>query len=674
VLTRYVFICFWWSLYSACGSIETKEAVVPETYASLDSSVTYVGMNTCRQCHSGIYDSYIRTGMGRSFGLATMGKSAAAFGPDKVVKDIQKNLSYHPFWEKDKLQFCEFRLSGRDTVHKRIETVDYIVGSGQHTNSHLRSLNGYLYQLPLTYYTQEGKWDLPPGFEHGANSRFSRRIELECISCHNGYPKIVEGSENKYTSVPTGIDCERCHGPGSRHVELKSKGVLVDTAVAVDYSIVNPSKLPVDLQLDICQRCHIQGNAVTAPGKSFFDFRPGMHLSDVMDVYMPVYKGQEDEHIMASHAERMKLSACFLRSSEKSEKNGGGSSSLRPYRNAMTCVTCHNPHVSVKETGIDSYNAACNSCHTGHQGARTSVAASSKVCSVEIALRKKSRDNCVACHMPKNNTIDIPHVTTTDHFIRRPVSPIYKREVKQFITLACINNADPGRYSKGVAFLNHYEKFVHDKTFLDSAATYLRTVDESESLQYFDALVRLAFLREDYAEVNRLSAENSRSKYGASSKPVSSADRAWTCYRIAQSMEKTGRPADALSFYRSAVGLLPYQLAFRNKYAAALESSGNIEEAERQYLFLLKESPDDVTALVNYGYLLLSGRRALYEADSLYDLALSLDPDHVQALLNKTGTSVLKGDRKSAAGYLGRALKLDPANAQAQRMRQALKQ
>jgi hypothetical protein len=63
---------------------------------------------------------------------------------------------------------------------------------------------------------------------------------------------------------------------------------------------VNPAKLPVALQLDVCQRCHIQGNAVLAEGKSFFDFRPGMPLSDVMNVFMPVYKGQEDEHIMAS--------------------------------------------------------------------------------------------------------------------------------------------------------------------------------------------------------------------------------------------------------------------------------------------------------------------------------------------------------------------------------------
>ena len=147
-------------------------------------------------------------------------------------------------------------------------------------------INGYVYQAPVTFYTQRGIWDLPPGFENGHNSRFGRKIELECMSCHNAYPKMVEGSENKYAFIANGIDCERCHGPGSKHVEEKRMGKIVDTSKAVDYSIVNPAKLSIDLQLDICQRCHIQGNAVLAPGKSFFDFRPGMHLSDVMNVFI----------------------------------------------------------------------------------------------------------------------------------------------------------------------------------------------------------------------------------------------------------------------------------------------------------------------------------------------------------------------------------------------------
>ena len=48
---------------------------------------------------------------------------------------------------------------------------------------------------------------------------------LECIACHNAYPDFVLGSENKYTAIPTGIDCERCHGPGELHVEKIKMGI-----------------------------------------------------------------------------------------------------------------------------------------------------------------------------------------------------------------------------------------------------------------------------------------------------------------------------------------------------------------------------------------------------------------------------------------------------------------
>ncbi|MEZ5198176.1 MAG: multiheme c-type cytochrome [Bacteroidales bacterium] len=51
-------------------------------------------------------------------------------------------------------------------------------------------------------------------FDEGNNSRFSRKVGLECMACHNGYPDFVMGSENKYNRIAEGIDCERCHGSG----------------------------------------------------------------------------------------------------------------------------------------------------------------------------------------------------------------------------------------------------------------------------------------------------------------------------------------------------------------------------------------------------------------------------------------------------------------------------
>src|ERR1700761_111833 len=46
-----------------------------------DTNVHYVGMQTCRTCHEGVYQTFSQTGMGQSFDHATRQKSAADFNP-----------------------------------------------------------------------------------------------------------------------------------------------------------------------------------------------------------------------------------------------------------------------------------------------------------------------------------------------------------------------------------------------------------------------------------------------------------------------------------------------------------------------------------------------------------------------------------------------------------------
>ena len=124
-------------------------------YLNHQDSVKYVGMESCRSCHTTIYNSFIQTGMGQSFHIASKQKSVANFGKHDVVYDKFSDMYYHPFFKNDSMYILEYRMEGKDTVHQRTERVDYIVGSGQHTNSHMTSVNGYLYQLPLTWYAQK---------------------------------------------------------------------------------------------------------------------------------------------------------------------------------------------------------------------------------------------------------------------------------------------------------------------------------------------------------------------------------------------------------------------------------------------------------------------------------------------------------------------------------------
>jgi len=628
-----------------CGS-ENKN------YLNLNDSVHYVGINTCRQCHMDIYRTFIKTGMGQSFGLASRAKSAALFEPNTVVHDSFLNFSYHPYWEKDSFKIAEFRLAGKDTVYKRIEKVDYIIGSGQHTNSHMFSVNGYLHQIPITYYTQKGTWDLPPGFENGTNTRFSRKIGLECMSCHNALPGFVEGSENKFDFVPEGINCERCHGPGSAHVALKQKGVLVDTSREIDYSIVNPAKLSIDLQFDVCQRCHLQGNAVLKEGKSFFDFRPGMHLNEVMTVFLPKYKGADEEFIMASHADRLKRSECFIKSAAKK----GSKTSLKPYRESLTCVTCHNPHVSVKFTDKSVFNSACINCH-GNKVKTT--------CTEKPETRNASQDNCVGCHMPKSGSTDIPHVRITDHYIRKPVAAGEKEKIKKFIGLIAINEKNPASKTKAIAYINQFEKFDMRNTYLlDSARHYLLDTSPGDILENFPQLVQLAFFRQDFRQIlNYVSLLGSQKLLATYHKKSFSNDDAWTLYRVGESYLKSGNAEQAFAFFKRAEELAPFSPDFQNKTGAALMALNRVKEAEHQFRQILSEDPEFSPAYCNLGYIhFLSGNLKL--AESEYNRALALDPDYEQAVENKAGLYLAQNDKKKAKQVLTDFLKFHPDNKQ----------
>lgn len=585
-----------------CNSPEKKTADAEQSSAWLnvyDTTVQYVGMQKCRTCHQPVYQTYIQTGMGQSWDYATKQKSAADYTPGHtLVYDKELDFYYHPFWQGDSLYVREFRLEGKDTVHNLLQRIDYVVGSGQHTNSHIFVTNGYAYQAPITYYTQKGTWDLAPGFEKGANSRFSRMIQMECMSCHNGLPEFVHNSQNKYLNIKQGIDCERCHGPGSLHVQEKESGNIVDTSQAPDYTIVNPRRLSTELQNNICQRCHLQGIAVLNDGKTFTDFRPGMMLSEVMNVFMPGYQGGEDKMIMASHVERMKKSACYVNSGK------------------MSCITCHNPHVSVKFTPNSQYTNACNSCHSGGKDV---------LCSETEERRMLKDNNCITCHMPKNGSIDIPHVAVTDHYIRK--RPVEKREVNEitaFLGIVCYNNDNVDAITKARGFMEFYERYNPNKGLLDSALTYLDKDKEREATEKQNRdYIRIYFLLNNYKMVM---------EYAASLKPTELTD-AWTAYRIGEAYSQSGQVALAKQWFNRAVAIWPHALDFQNKYGACLLALNNMPEAKKVFQFIISENPNYATAHTNLGFIYMQEGNNAMAYDHLTK-ALQYEPDSKQALIN----------------------------------------
>jgi len=648
VILFVVFACI--AYFYSSGELANKNS----SYLNLNDTVSYVGMETCKQCHNGIHESFSQTGMGKSFGHANREKSAGNFNNVKAIYDSSINLWYKPLWIGDSLFVHEYRLKASDTVHSIKRKIQYIIGSGQHTNSHLFIENGYLFQAPLTFYTQDQHWDLPPGFEKGNNSRFNRIIGLECISCHNGYPKMVSGSENKYVSLPNGIDCERCHGPGEIHVAEKRKGLIVDTSKYIDYTIVNPGKLSIELQFDLCQRCHLQGNAVLKEGKSFFDFKPGMHLSDIMQIYLPRFENDENSFIMASHADRLKQSNCFIKMAEKA----GGANELRPYKNALTCVTCHNPHVSVKQTNSEHFIQKCQSCHSDTK---------SKLCSEKEVLRIAKNNNCISCHMPVSGSIDIPHVRIHDHYIRKKPEPNLDLNKKKFVGLSCINDPLSDSLSKAQAYLQQFEKFNSENVdLLDSAAKYLQQNSPVSIKRNLHLLIQLNYLKQDFNQVIRLMSKINHSELiNEILRKQSWSNRdAWTAYRIGESYSFNNQWKEAELYYGIAFKLAPYYFEFANKFGTAAMNNNNRKTAKLVFTSLIRENPLFAPGWSNYGYVrLLEGFPD--EAEYAYKKAIALNMDYVPAQLNLAGLYLYRGNKVDAKKILIRVLELEPKNSQA---------
>ena len=92
--------------------------------------------------------------------------------------------------------------------------------------------------------------------------------------------------------------------------------------------------------------------------------------------------------------------------------------------------------------------------------------------------------------MRESSTIDIPHVTITDHKISIPNEKTNHME-KKFKGLECVNNDNPSVYSIANAYLQEYDRFSQNPAYLDSAFNYLRFIDMStkeglySSIYYF---------------------------------------------------------------------------------------------------------------------------------------------------------------------------------------------
>jgi tetratricopeptide (TPR) repeat protein len=273
--------------------------------------------------------------------------------------------------------------------------------------------------------------------------------------------------------------------------------------------------------------------------------------------------------------------------------------------------------------------------------------------------------------MPMSGSIDIPHVSVHDHFIRKPITKKEMEKIKTFVGLFSINEKHPDNLTRAKAYINQYSKFDQNKIYLDSAKALLK--DQGVNLgNNIRTLIELCFIKQEFQKAIsyvRLLGEEKCLNTLFTKQSYDNAD-AWASYHVAESYFNLNDLQNAGKWFKQAAKLAPYNLDFRNKYGTTLAGLNDINGAINEYEFIIKENPKYVSAYANLGYLKLrQGMPA--EAIRLYNIALKLDPDNEALLLNLAGYFAFNKDKKKAVYYLERLLKKNPSN---QKAKSALQQ
>ncbi|MBL8873762.1 MAG: hypothetical protein JNK90_28560 [Planctomycetaceae bacterium] len=366
---------------------------------------SFVGSEACRECHAKISEVYDQHPMGMSISqvsnMKRIEQPAADWlnvaGPDKYRVNLEEAVANKP----THLTHQQLHLAEDGSPLGEVtEPIAFAIGSGQKGRAYFVFKDQMLFQSPLGWYTAKNCWDLSPGYNPVRHPGFQRRIDESCLYCHAG--RVDSQNSQQFASKvfhEAVIGCERCHGPGEKHIayqrNLKNTPTSQSATTKSVDPICNPSDLTAAQREDVCNQCHLQAEQVIPRfGRSFFDFRPGDRLEDVFVVFSSSTRQESRGSFRAvSHVEQMRQSRCYQASQEK-----------------MGCISCHDPHqVPEPQLRVEQFRLSCLKCH------------SEKGCSLPDDERKAQspENSCIDCHMPKSDISNVPHTAQTDHRILR---------------------------------------------------------------------------------------------------------------------------------------------------------------------------------------------------------------------------------------------------------------
>jgi predicted CXXCH cytochrome family protein len=561
----------------------------------------------------------------------------------QVVEDYERNnLFFHAvsgrhyrLIRRDRRFFQQrYFLQQSREVNLFEQEVHFVIGSGNHARSYLHlSAGGVLTQLPVTWYPQEKRWGMSPGYDRKQHYDFSRKIDYGCLFCHNATPKLAEGAdrygrENLFPQeLPNGIDCQRCHGPGSQHMAVAGSGKDIE---AIRRAIVNPARLSPERQMDVCQQCHLETTsddlpqAVRAFGRAVYSFRPGEALSDYLIHFDHAPgTGHDDKFEINSSAYRLRQSPCF-------QKSGG----------RLTCTSCHNPHRTPRDTeAVQQFRQSCLKCH-GELSKRSHPQPASA--------------NCASCHMPKRRTEDVVHAVMTDHRIQRPLPgknlqaslredhTLYQGEVVRYFP-ATSGGAASDLYW-GVAQVKQHSN-------LTALAPFQAAV-ETQQPRVAEPWVELALAQMENGELEA-------AKRGLSRALALDPGLVLARYNLGRACQLLGQLDEAAAHYIKVLEIDGEHAEAHNNLGLVLQGLGDVSSARQHFQRALQRNPLFVDAYNNLGSALAAGKQ-WNEAIAKFEEALRIEPSSADAYNNLGKVWGARGDLELAIRNFRKAISADP--------------
>ena len=361
-------------------------------WAETAGGATYVGAPVCAKCHA---DEHRQWSGSRHSKMVQPATAAAVQGDFSRHEVTLHGETYRLREANGQFFITESFLTGKPREHH----VDYTLGNRriQHYLTTLSS--GRIIVLPPS-------WDiLRKGWFHSSDiddpDEFGTMVQVwnrSCYSCHVSREQKnfnPEASDYHTTWQDFGNNCERCHGPGSRHVADYS---------AAARPAVKPADIVVQTRLDaarntmVCAQCHsfrdiyVEGFQA---GADYYDyFLPILEFSQPVD-RDPAYWPDGRTRRFSNDAFGLWQSECFL-------------------KGKATCVDCHvRPHEVEIERNPQlrpDANALCTHCHT---------AIGEKLAAHTHHGAQSAGSSCVECHMPR--TVLSIKAQIRDHSMSIPV-------------------------------------------------------------------------------------------------------------------------------------------------------------------------------------------------------------------------------------------------------------